>query len=185
MLSNVFYYMFYASAVFVYGMGTTPAIQSSLKPKHLILQFSKMLITVIVSMILNYLLTIQLIKLNLGELSPFVCVAMFFLISLFVERVIRLSSRTTVAEYGVSILCILIATIESVSFLDCLVNAIACLLSFFVSVPIMHAIRKKIEMNAPSEKLKNLGLLFISIGVLTLLLISWGASWLNPGVLGR
>ncbi|MBP5359734.1 MAG: hypothetical protein J6Y69_11210 [Treponema sp.] len=185
MLSNLFYYMFYASAVFVYGMGTTSAIQSSIKPKNLFLQFSKIMILVIATLVFTYLLTVQLIKINLGELSPFICVAMFALVSFLVENFLRFYSKTTVAEYGVSILCILIAVIESVSFLDCLVNAIACLLSFFVSVPIMHAIRKKIEINAPSEKLKNLGLLFISIGVLTIILLSWGVSWLNPGVLSR
>ena len=185
MLSNLFYYMFYASAVFVYGMGTISAVQSSIKPKNLFLQFSKISIIVLATMIFSYLLTIQMIKLNLGELSPFICVAVFSLVSFLVERFLRFYSKTTVAEYGVSILCILIAVIESVSFWDCLINAVACLLSFFISVPIMYSIRKKIEMSAPSEKLKNLGLLFISIGVLTLVLISWGASWLNPGVLSR
>ena len=185
MLSNVFYYIFYASAVFVYGMGTTSAIQSSIKPKNLFIQFSKILILVLVTLVLTYLLTFQLIKLNLGELAPFVCVAMFSLVSFLIENFLRFYTRTSVAEYGISVLCIIIAVIESVSFLDCIVNALACLFSFFASVPIMHAIRKKIEMNAPAEKLRNLGLVFISIGVLTIALISWGASWLNPGVLSR
>ncbi|MBP5452698.1 MAG: hypothetical protein J6Y16_10725, partial [Treponema sp.] len=99
MLSNVFYYMFYASAVFVFGMGTTSDIQSSIKPKNLFIQFSKILILVLVTLILTYLLTCQLIKLNLGELAPFVCVAMFSLVSFLLENFLRFYSRTSVAEY--------------------------------------------------------------------------------------
>ncbi len=182
MLSNVWYYVFYSSAIFIYGIGINRAILVSKKPKNILVDFVKMVISVTSSAVLTYLVSEKLLgNIGLMDIYPFIAVLIFSSISVFIEAIVRIASRTGVAEYTVSILCILIAVNESVTLVECLVNSCLCIASYFLSIPVLFSLRKRIELSHPSEDFHNLSLLFISIAIVILVFLTWNVSWLNPG----
>lgn len=181
MLSNLFYYVFFSSAILVYGIGMHKAIMKSRKPKNMAMEFCKFMITVVLSSLLVYLITVQLVKINFGELCPFIAVLVVSLINVFLEMVVKISSRTSILDSAVELMCVVIGVMESVSIWDCLLNSIFCMLSYFICIPFFHGLRKRIEMNEPTKNIRNLALLFLSIGIVALMLLAWNASWLNPG----
>lgn len=184
MLSNFFYYALYTSALFIYGIGINRAVLVSKKPQHIFIDCVKMLCTVSAASVLTYLIVDKLlVKSNLTELYPFVAVLIFATISVFIEAVVRISARISMAEYTVSLLCILIGVNESVSLGECVLNSCFCVCAYFISIPLLYAVRKRIELSRPTNSFQNLSLLFISIAVLMVLLLVWNVSWLNPGVL--
>ena len=93
MLSNIFYYLFYSSAVLIYGVGMNKLVRESKKPRHLWLEFCTTIISVLASVMLTYLIKTQMLKINMGELAPFVAVLMFLLINVFLNLVVKLSSK--------------------------------------------------------------------------------------------
>lgn len=179
MLSNIFYYLFYSSAVLIYGVGLDKLVRESKKPRHLWVEFCGTVICVMGSVLLTYLVKTQMLKINMGELAPFVAVLMFLLINVFLNLVVKLSSGTSISEYTLSLLCVIFGICESGSILDCLLNSFLCVVSFYLTVPIIHALRKRIEMNGPNDGIRNLALLFMSLAVAMLALISWNVSWMS------
>ena len=57
MFSTLFFYIFSASVILVYGVGIKDLIQASEKPKDFLLYFLKTFFTVIFSVILTWLIT--------------------------------------------------------------------------------------------------------------------------------
>ncbi len=183
-LYNFFYYLICASAVLFYGIGINRAVLLSRKPKHLVADCIKMLITVESSATLSYLiLSKALVKADLAELAPFVAVMIFSVISVFVEATVRIITRKSMAEYTVSILCIILSLMESFTLAECVLNACFYVLTFYLLIPVFVAVRKRIELSYPAKDFKNLSLLFISIAVIVLALLTYNVSWLTPGVL--
>ena len=179
MLSNIFYYLFYSSAVLIYGVGMNKLVRESKKPRHLWLECCSTMISVLGSTLLTYLIKTQMLKINMGELAPFVAVLMFLLINVFLNLVVKISSKTSISEYTLSLLCVIFGICESGSILECLLNSFLCVAAFYLTVPILHALRKRIEMNGPNDGIRNLALLFVSLAVAMLALISWNVSWMS------
>ncbi|MBQ1794234.1 MAG: hypothetical protein II110_00950, partial [Treponema sp.] len=57
-----------------------------------------------------------------------------------------------------------------------------CIIGFYLCIPLFFAIRKRVELSSPSQDFKNLSLVFISIAILMLLLLTVNVSWLNPQI---
>ena len=181
MLINFFYYCFFSSDVFVYGLGMHKALMKSRKPMNVLAEFVKFLITVSVSSLLVYLVTVQLIKINFGEIGPFIAIIIITLINVFLELVVKISHRTSMIDMAIELMCVVIGVTEAVSIWDGQLNSIFCMLSYFVCIPFFYSLRKRIEMNAPTKNARNLSLLFLSLAVVALILMSWNVSWLNSG----
>ena len=182
-LSDFFFYCFYASAVFLYGIGLNRAVLLSKKPKYLFWDCVKMLIATTSSVSLSYLVVQNsLCKVNLAELYPFVAVLIFCAISVFIEAIVRIAAKISMAEYTVSVLSILLSLNECTSLAQCVLKTCFCVLAFYICIPFLFALRKRIELSHPSKSFKNLSLLFISIAVLFLLLLTVNVSWLNPQI---
>ena len=183
MVSNLLYYVLYASAVVVYGIGLERESSLSRTPRYLVLDGLKMLITVSATSTLSYLVISRLlVPHGLAELFPFICVLVFAMISVFVESIIRITARISMAEYTVSILCVLLGVNESVSLAECVLNSIFCVAAFFAFLPVLYAVRKRTELSHPMEDFQNLSLLFLSFAIVLVILLTWNVSWLNPGV---
>ncbi|MFA6936770.1 MAG: hypothetical protein WCQ67_00905 [Treponema sp.] len=183
MISIILYYLIFTSSVFIYGIGINKATLISESPKHIFLNIVKMVITVSSSSVLTYLLTEWLlVKVNLVELYPFLAVLIFSSLSVFVESVIRITAKTNTAEFAVSVLCVILSVNESSTILESLVISIACSLSFYLSVPFIFSIKKRIEISRPSDFFENSSLIFISIAVIIISFLAWNVSWLNMGV---
>ena len=179
MLTNFFYYVFFTSAVFVYGLGFHKVLMKSRKPKNVILEFGKFAITISISSLLVYLIYSQLIKINFGELAPFIAVVVIVLINLFLDLIAKISFRTSVIDFALELMCVIIGVTESISILDALFNSLFCMLSYFVCIPFFYSLRKRIEMNSPTDNARNLSLLFVSFAVVSIILMAWNVTWLN------
>lgn len=183
MIADFFYYALYTSAVLIYGIGINRATIISEKPENYALLFVKMLITVISSAVLTYIIDLYLlIPVHLTELFPFVSVLIFSGVSVFIESIIRITSKTNAAELAVSLLTVILAVNESISLEQCVIISCFCTLSFYIFVPFLYAIQKRIEITRPATDFRNSSLLIISIALIILSLVAWNVSWLNPGV---
>ena len=181
MLINFFYYVFFSSAVFVYGLGIHKALMKSRKPRNIVMELCKFTLTISVSSLLVYLISAQLVKINFGELSPFIAVLIISFINLFLELVVKISSRTSMVDSAFEIMCVVIAVTEAASIWEALLNSLFCMASYFICIPFFYSLRKRIEMNAPTKNARNLSLLFVSLAIVSLIALAWNISWLNPG----
>lgn len=182
MISNFFYYVLYASAVLVYGIGINRTVIRSNSSKKIIRDCVKMLVSVVASASLTYVITVHLlVEVNATELYPFVAVIVFSVISIFIEAVIRITAKKSAAEYSVSILSVLIGVNESLSLFECVINTSFCVLSFFLVLPIFYSIRCRIDVSNPNGKLRKVSLLIVSIAAVMIALFVFNASWLNQG----
>lgn len=183
MISDFFYYLFYSSAILIYGIGINRATILCETPENMILKFIKMLISVCGTAVITYaVVTKILIKCNMAELFPFIAIVLFCCISVFLEAIIRLTAKNNTSDFAVSFLIILLAVNESSSLLQCFIICIFCTVGFFAIIPFLYAIRKRIEIAYPSRYFKNSSLIFISIAVIMIILAAYSASWLNPEV---
>lgn len=175
--------MIYSSAVLVYGIGINRATVVCEKSDHLVVFFVKMLITVSSSAALVYV-TVEhlLLPADLTELYPFATVLIFSAISVLIEAIIRITARTSAAEFAVSLLCIILAVNESTSIVECIFIACLCTISFYALVPILYAIKKRIEIAHPEGDFRNSSLILISLAIIMIALVAWSGSWLNPEV---
>lgn len=184
MISDIMYYFMYTSAVLIYGIGINRTTVVCQKPENILLYFVKMLITVSTSTALVFLLTKSLlVPVGICELYPFITVLVFSAISVFIESLIRITSKTTAAEFAVSLLCVLLAVNEGSSIGQSVIISCICTVSFYFFVPILYSIRKRIEIAHPAGDFENASLIMISVAIVMLALIVWNISWLNPGVL--
>ena len=184
MMADFLYYALYTSAVLVYGIGINKATVLCEKPRNVILYLIKMIITVVTSSVLSYLATVYLlVPVHCTEIFPFACVLIFSVISVFVEALVRITAKTSAAEFAVSMLCVILAVNESSSLVTCLIISFSCVLSFFIFIPFLYAIQKRIEIARPATDFRNTSLIIISIALIMITLIVWNVSWLNPGVM--
>lgn len=184
MLNTFFHYFFFSSAILIYGIGMNRATVISEKPDHNYLKFIKMILVVAITSVVSFITVKFLLEpCRISELYPFTSLMIYFIVSLLFEILFRTATKINLAEFIVSILCVLLAVGESCSILECLVISAAAVLSFIVITPILFSIRKRIEIANPLEDFKNSSLLLISLAMIILISYVWNVSWLNNGVI--
>ena len=184
MFNNFMFYFLYSSSVIIYGAGLNYSIQNSNKPSKLFSSFVRILFTVIITSVLVFLIEHYLLaKLNIMDLFPFAAVVVFLLVSLLLETIFRKSVQNRLNEYAFSLVCILLTLSESLTLIETIVIGSSTVLSIVLLVPVLYAIRKRIEISNPLEDFKNSSLLLITLSILSLLTLVWNVSWLNKGVL--
>ena len=83
-MMNIFYYVFFSSVVFIYGIGIERTSILCLKRRSIVLKMIKMLICVTSTTSLTYLISSKiLVPQELGELFPFIAILIFLSISVF------------------------------------------------------------------------------------------------------
>jgi len=183
MISSFFYYVLYSSAILVYGIGINKANMLTETTSTVLIEGLKMILSVVGTATLTYLISYSLLlPVNLMELYPFVAVLIFAFISIIIESFVRITAKKNTAGYGVSVLCVLLAVSESTSLSECVLISCFCVFSFYLLVPFLYAIRKRIEVSRPMEEFENSSLIYISIAIIMIILLAWNVSWLNPGV---
>ena len=183
MISNTLYYLVYTSAILIYGVGLNRLTLICQHPYHVGLNCIKMLITVSSTSVLTYLFTKRLLTpYSLTELYPFIAVIIFTFISVFIESIIRITTGINSSEFCLSMLFILLSVNECVNLLECLLNSVVCVCAFYISIPFLYCVRKRIEVSRSVKDFENSSLLFISVAIFMILLLSWNVSWLNGGV---
>lgn len=180
--ASFFYYVFYASVVFIYGVGIDRAVSLSVKRRHLALKASKMIICTSSTSALSYLFVNGLlVSADLGELYPFAVILIFSAISVFTEAIIRITAKISAAEFGITLLFIFIALSESSSLAGCVFISCICVLSFFMCIPLLYAVSRRTELSGRRQEHKKTGIVFASVAIITVILLCWNVSWLNRG----
>lgn len=174
--------IFILGSVFLYGIGLNRAVIFSSSPKGLILSYVKSLLSTVSTVSLSYAVIQNiLVPLRLQELYPFVCIMVFLVISVFFEVLVKLTAHSTITEFSVSFLCVLLAINESLSLLEAILFVICCSTSFYTLVPILAALRKRNEQANPLPVFKN-SLILFSLAILMLFVLVFDVSWLNGGI---
>jgi Na+-translocating ferredoxin:NAD+ oxidoreductase RnfA subunit len=184
MVNNIFYYVLTASAVLIYGVGLSRVVPASHSMDGMFLSALKMYIVVPSTAVIGWLLVMNiLLPAGLAQMFPFICVLLFLSISTFCETLIRITAGRSTAEFSISFLFSLIAVNESTTLTEVLVISLCCVTSFYILVPVLYAMRKRMEFCCLVNDFKNESLIYIGIAVIILTLSAWNISWLNPGVL--
>lgn len=183
MISTMLYYIFFSSVVLVYGIGVERSITLSKKSHDIMLKALKMMICVSSTSSLSYLITNGiLVPSDLAELYPFVVVLFFLAISVFVEAIIRITSRISAVESGIALMFTFVGLSESTSFGECVFISVTCVAAFFLMIPFVIAITKRNDLNGYKLEYEKNSFVLVSIAVVMFVLLSWNVSWLNKGV---
>ncbi|HAH62222.1 MAG TPA: hypothetical protein DCL73_09025 [Treponema sp.] len=186
MIDIILYYLFYCSAVLVYGIGLNrTTVLSRSMDKTLFFLTIKNAITILCSTALSWVIIMELlIPAGLVELYPLVALLIFLSVSVFVEVLIRITTGFKTSEFGVSYLVILLALNESTDLINAVIAASGCILSLLIILPVMSALRKRIECARPrNDRMKKKSLIMLTMAVVIISLAVWNVSWLNQGVL--
>lgn len=170
---TLFLYLIYSSAVLVYGIGLKRIIVFSLKPKKVLFQMLRMIITVIFSVfVCRGISMLFLVPARLQELFPFVCVIFTYLFSLVTEKLFEYLLHIEVKEFSITICSVIIAVNEGLTMFHSLFIGIICVLSFFLLLPILYAIRLRLHYSQQQIDFKKGALIFLSLALIMLVLFS-------------
>ena len=184
MFSKLIYYIFYASAIMIYGIGLSKATFESRNSTNTLSRFLKGILVVSSTSILTWLFSIGvLVPHDLAELFPFFCIFIFIIISVFSEVLLRLTAKVNTSDFSISLLCTILAVEESSNVLDSIFISILCLSSFFLYTGLLKVIRKRMELSTSVKEIDGRGLLLVGMAVIALSMIAWNVTWLNPGVI--
>ncbi len=167
---EIFYYLFFTSVVFVYGIGINRAFTISEHPRKLFNGALKMFISISSSTAISYMVASKvLLPVHLTEVYPFVAVLVFSTISIFIESVVRITTKKSAAEYTVAILSVLLGIGEGSTGLEAVMIYCSCVFSFLISIFVLYVIRKRFSNKA--------ALVLISISIILLALHFVNVSW--------
>jgi Na+-translocating ferredoxin:NAD+ oxidoreductase RnfA subunit len=184
MNSSLQYYLFYCSIVLLYGIGLNHATAAAKKPSLWLLHFTKAIITVPVTTVLSWLfIKVILTPCRLSELYPLVCILIFIAVSVFSEIFIRITTGKSTAEFTVSFLSVLLSINEGSSLFFAFIISLFCVLSFYLLLPFIYALNKRIEVTGAISDFKKNILILLSLAAVMIILDGWNVSWLSTGVL--
>lgn len=183
MLSVLFYYISYASIVLVYGIGMERAVFLSGNKGPLFIKAMKMLITASSVSALSYLfVNLLLVPNELSELYPFAVLLIFIPVSVFIEAIVRITTKTSAVEFSISILFIFIGLTESASLAECVFIVCVCVVSFFIFIPLFHSLCRKFDLYGGRSEVSRNSFVLASIAIIMLILLCWNVAWMNKGV---
>ena len=181
LLNTFLYYVCFASAVLIYGLGTNKVVDLNNSKITNIIHCAKLLVSILLSALLSWFVTKGvLIPIRLGELFPLVSFLIFICINAFLEALIRLTTGKSTTEFVFSYLVILLAIGESTSLMNTIIICVSCLLSFLFTIPFIVAFMKR---NRGVNSEKYYCRLFLYIAILIFVISVFDIVWFNPGVM--
>lgn len=182
MISTFLFFIFYSSAVLFYGIGIKHSVVSSKNIDFFIAHLLKSLINIVLSLSLSWFaIRTILTPLLLQDLFFPVCLLCYLPINALLNFIFKTTFNKTLPEFSVSLLCIILSITHSSTFIQALVIALACSSSYYLFIPILFAIRKRLEYADPVNEFKTGSLIFISISVIMLTLFAFTISWIPLG----
>ena len=182
MIDILFYYVFYSSAVLFYGIGfRSAAALSASFDKSVFRPALRCGFAALASTFLTALITEKLFSpLGIAELFPLP--ALFILAAVAAGTGIFLPGKAILQtkEFAVSYLIVLLALFESSRLFDAVFTAASCMLSFVFVIPVLSAVRYRIDIaRAKNEKAARGILIMIVSAILIIACSAWNVSWLN------
>lgn len=182
-LNTFLYYVFFASAVSVYGIGINKTTNTNFWDDKNIFYFIKIIFTILISTVLTFFVTDKLlVPLKLATLFPFFCFFIYIFISLLIETIFSSLNKKSPSEFIVSYLTIILTILESTSLTDSLLICFSIMFSMLLFIPFVYFFRNRNlkEVNEPENYLTRL---FVYYAVTILIICAWDIMWINPEVL--
>jgi len=182
MISVFFYFIFYSSAVLLYGAGIRHCVVSSKKGDTIFFRFLKAVLCIFSSVsICWFLYRTLLAPLFLEDLLFPMIMLCYLPINSFFNYIFKTSFEKSMPEFTVSLLCVILGITHSISYTQALLISLSSTISYYAFIPVLFAIRKRLEYADPGQEFKSGSLIFISIAVIMLCLYSFHISWLPLG----
>lgn len=183
-INNFTFYILFCSSVLIYGIGFNRESVMCEYPKPVFFTAVKSYACVMISFLICYYLDMALIvPLGLAELYPLFALLVYVIISAFLEILIQITTKRTSAEFAVSFLTLILALNEGTTLGDGIIICVSSLTSFYLLIPILFAIEKRMIGSTTSSVFKRKCLIFLSMVVILIALYSFNISWLNAGVI--
>ncbi|MBR5934464.1 MAG: hypothetical protein IK002_10815 [Treponema sp.] len=185
MIINSFvYYIFFGSAVLLYGIGFNRESVMCNYPKQILFCSIKSYISVVITFLITFFLNSNFfIPLKIVEIYPFIALLIYITISVFLEILIQVTTKRTSAEFAVSFLTVILALNEGVLLIDGVLICISVLTCFYILIPVLFALEKRMQATNSNGLFKQKSLIFLCMVVIMIALYSFNISWLNSGVI--
>lgn len=182
MISIFFYFIFYSSAVLLYGVGIRHSVVSSKKNEFFFFRFLKAVLCISSTVSISWFLYISLLApVQLDDLLFPIVLLCYLPINACFNYIFKTSLSKDLPEFTVSLLCVLLGLTNSVSYAHALLISLSSCVSYYFFIPVLFAIHKRLEYASPVQEFKSGSLIFISIAVIMLCLYSFHISWLPLG----
>ena len=183
-LNSFVYYIFFGSAVLIYGIGFNRESVMCNYPKQVLFSAIKSYACVIITYLLTYCLNINfLIPLKIIEIFPFVALLIYITITVFFEILIQITTKRSSAEFAISFLTVILALNEGVALIDGILICLSVLTCFYSLIPILFALEKRMQASTSNNVFKQKSLIFLSMVIIMIAIYSFNISWLNVGVI--
>lgn len=185
MFFSIIYYVFFASAVALYGVGLNSATIICDSFHKITTLLIKTLLTILSASCLSWLLCHYfLVPLSLEELYPLFSLLIFIIVSLFFEALMRIVTKKITSDFSLSYMIILLALNESLNIFDVILITISSYVSFVVLIPVLYSIKKRIDivgdLNVHGNKKS---LILVSIAIIITVIAVGNVTWLNGRLL--
>ena len=168
MIYTILYYVFFASAVMLYGIGMNRAIVLCDSIHRLLIPVIKTVLSVLLSSIFTWIILKHL-------LTPLGIIELYL---------IRISTKKVSSEFIVSFLIVILTINESLNLFDVIIISLSCIVSFLILIPLLYSIKNRVDLVGNLRVHGNIrSLLLVSLAVLVCALAAGNISWLNPGVI--
>lgn len=180
MINTILFYLFSSSALLFYGIGANRTLINSESFSSRFVSFIKCLIVAAGTSSLSFILNkVLLIPMGMVELYPFIAIVLFIIISLIVEILSSIGVRSTVSEFSVPFLSVLIALNEGITYAETVVISLIGVVVFYFMNIILWCLRGRIEVHYPDAGLKTISILMLSFAVIVIAVYGYNVSWLN------
>ena len=183
-LSNLIFYIFSASCVFVYGIGIKDLILYLDNSKNLVLYFLKTFFTTIFTVGFTWIFTTYVLSpIGISDIFPFFLIFICLTFSILFSFLCKLVFKEEINEYILSFFLSFLAINEGTRFLDAILIAVISSVAMYVLIPVIYSIKRRINSSSAHLDLKNGVLILVSIGLLLITLFVHNISWLGFEVL--
>lgn len=183
-LNNFLYYILFCSSVLIYGIGFNRESVMCESPRPVLFTAIKSYACVIVTFLLTYGVNKSLLlPLGLIEIYPFFALLIFIAITVFFEILIQITTKRSSAEFAIAFLTVLLSLNEGTTIIDGVLICAGALTCFYILIPILYAVEKRILSTTTNNKFKLKSLIFLSMVIIMIALYSFNISWLNAGVI--
>lgn len=183
-MNSILYYITFASAVLIYGVGIDKLSMEAKSVKKLLINSLKIYVIVLLNLIIaKPFTTYVLVPFSLIELFPFFALLFYLLISAFFQFLLSKTLKESAPDFSISFLTILLSILESSSFLESIFIGTACIISFVLLQLILMSLNKRFYFYRPAERFNNISLVYLNIALFVIILCTWNVSWINESVL--
>lgn len=180
---TLLFFFIFSSALFNYGIGLQSFLLKEYNLKRYLLCFLQVLIELFLSLAVSWFFIRHiLLPIQLTELFPLIVFLVFYLFHTLISFLVETIDLEASNEIFLPVLILIMSFLHSMNFSKALIISLACHLSYFLAIPILYAIRLRIDQVHPLPAFKTGALVLISLAVIMISLYAFDLSVFFQGV---